>query len=131
MNLTFSDVATAADAIGGRSVPYAVLVAPLDGAVGVRPDVPIVFELISGLQNDPLWDSIQIVVEGVSVWESGAVQNGWTAEIEMPPGILRWTLWPPADFTYRERVNIQTQFDYGPSQLFADSLTVSDTVTLG
>jgi hypothetical protein len=131
VNLTFNDAIDANDILGGDSVPFVTLVSPHDGATGVRPDVPIILELSDGLRAAPLWSSIQIVIEGTTVWSQGAVQNGWSADLETPPGVLRWVLWPPEDFTYRETVNVQTSFDYGAARAFADALTTSDVVALG
>lgn len=129
MELIFNDTANVGDSLGGDSVPYAALISPLDGATGVRPDVPIVLELVDGLRSSPSWLSIQIIVEGVLVWNNGAVQNGWSADVDFLPGITRFTL-SHKEFTYKEVIDIQTSFDYGATRVFADTSIALDEITI-
>lgn len=129
--LVFADHVEADDATAPESEPFAFLFKPPNKSKGVRPDTQIGLEIHDGLSFLVDFDTVQVFVEDVRIWNQGAPQAGWAADVDVFPGFTRYIFWAPDDFAYKEVVSVRVTFVYGSNlaHMVVENVFVADVIS--
>ena len=108
-----TDTVSTVDAVTGESLPTVYLAAPLDGSTSVARNAPILVYFRDGM-GAPIDDnSIVIVVDGITVFETLSPERGWSGRLTtLSPGTRLLMLYSPEGFEYNSTVTIDVSANY-------------------